>query len=480
MEAIENASQEEMIKNLEYSIPTTSRYVNDRESVTFQPSGGNIYSGENGKIIKFRLSGDQKWLDGNSVRIVFDVYNNGDPDTTVPLSGGVGPYKKFDRLYPVPGAAHGFFKKLKITSRGVIIEEINNYNRIAEMFSLLQSKEKRMNELRSQTSNHVPYTDYDPTEIYKDNVKRIRGQESSTFVLKLHSGLLSQPKFLPLRYMNLEIELELDDNMNAAINYLPDADGYTPAGTDEATINAEFNKSWRDQVSNKWFIENAFIRADVVTVDNNLDNTYASLLLSGKSMNIIFNTYISQIQTILSNDMSIPISRSLSRLDGVFVSLIKDYSKANNPSRYIPNRKEFNDFVSPLYLENSLLGYNKASIVEKESDIQDFYIQIGGKQYPQYPIRSSVEAYHYLQKYFNNNEISINGLRYSDNQFIMGIDTRKVQGLAFTGVSTKNSDLIVHLKLPAMTALDKMDRINICLVHTIVLEINDQGVMVYN
>ncbi len=67
------------------------------------------------------------------------------------------------------------------------------------------------------------------------------------------------------------------------------------------------------------------LKCDVCTLDNALDNNYVSHLLSGKSLNIVYNTFISNIQTILSNDSQINVSRSVSKLKSVLLSLEKDF-----------------------------------------------------------------------------------------------------------------------------------------------------------
>ena len=71
-------------------------------------------------------------MDPSTARIFFDVVNN-DPD------GGA---KKVRSL----GAAHAFFRRLRITMRGVVIEDIADFNRVHEMFSTLQTIGARSND----------------------------------------------------------------------------------------------------------------------------------------------------------------------------------------------------------------------------------------------------------------------------------------------------------------------------------------------
>jgi len=70
------------------------------------------------------------------------------------------------------------------------------------------------------------------------------------------------------------------------------------------------------------------MKVDLCTLDNALGNNYVTHLLSGESLNIVYNTFISNIQTILSGDTQINVSRSLSKLKSVFVTLERDFAGA--------------------------------------------------------------------------------------------------------------------------------------------------------
>ena len=105
--------------------------------------------------------------------------------------------------------------------------------------------------------------------------------------------------------MTFELELVSDNTLPFVLNtVLP----FTTANT-----------------SNSWKIQNVQMKLDIVTLDNALDNSYAELLLSGKSLPISYNTYISQFQSIASGGVGqqkvrVNVARSLSRLKshGIF------------------------------------------------------------------------------------------------------------------------------------------------------------------
>ena len=79
----------------------------------------------------------------------------------------------------------------------------------------------------------------------------------------------------------------------------------------------------------------------------------------------------------------------------------------------------------------------------KEVELQ---VQIGSKQYPEYPIRSFAEAYYQLRKtlgiHFSNDSINIRKYDYAEESFIMAIDLEKVLGASFTGTNTMTGDLL--------------------------------------
>jgi len=99
MEPITNAAEDVLIDALSYKLGNSASYINDRKSVTFWPSGSNIYKPESGtKVIKFQLN-SEGWLDPSTVRINFNLVNN-DPSS---------PPNVIKYLRPLQGP-HSFFR----------------------------------------------------------------------------------------------------------------------------------------------------------------------------------------------------------------------------------------------------------------------------------------------------------------------------------------------------------------------------------
>ena len=246
--------------------------------------------------------------------------------------------------------------------------------------------------------------------------------------------------------------------------------------------NGAAGTDWTSNVTNSWQIQNVMVKTDLCTLDNEMDNEFASLLLSGKSLTMTFNTFVSQIQTVLGEKIQVNVSRSLARLDGVFVSLIQSFpalADAATSNRYAVDRKNWSEFISPMFESN----YNKYppvnAITVSSKDLTKFQLQIGSKLFPEYPVTSTAECYYMLKKYLGHRPISIDGRRYRDNQFIIGVGTEKLTNVAFSGINTKSSQITVHMNLSTTDDIAP-ESMHIVLVNTGILEISDQSVAVYD
>ena len=78
-------------------------------------------------------------------------------------------------------------------------------------------------------------------------------------MFRLLSGVLNQPKYLPIRYMPMTIELLLvDDFADAVVSYFP-----TPVAGKE-------NIAAANTIFEDWAIENCEIKVDLCTLDNSI------------------------------------------------------------------------------------------------------------------------------------------------------------------------------------------------------------------
>ena len=180
--------------------------------------------------------------------------------------------------------------------------------------------------------------------------------------------------------------------------------------------------------SGLWNISDIRCKCGRLTLDNSLDNEYASHLLSGKSLPINFASW-SHTNQSTGNDfnkkkLSANIHRALSRLESIPVNL-----NHVDTMQY----KGANHFHHPISIK-----LNDGYDVEDE---HTFQVQIGSKTMPEYPLSSVTESLYQLGKTVGH-PLHIYGRWYRSRRYIIGIDTEKISGAGFTGMSTKSGDQI--------------------------------------
>ena len=126
LEATTNAIEDYLIDSISFKLQPGASYVTDRRSVSYFPSGSNIYRPVAGtKVIKITLTGDQ-WLDPSTVQLQFDLENE----------------NAAQPLYML-GGPHTCFRRLRVLCGGTVVEDIDQYNRIHEMFHILTNRHNR-------------------------------------------------------------------------------------------------------------------------------------------------------------------------------------------------------------------------------------------------------------------------------------------------------------------------------------------------
>jgi len=436
MEQITQSSEDQLIDGLSFKLGNSASYITDRKSVSFQATGSNVYTG-NGtgtKVIKFQLNSDG-WVDPSTVRVMFSLVNNG---------------AAAELLRTLQGP-HSFFRRLRISAGGALLEDISDYNKVHQMFEVLTSVHNRDNDdiegFGHRSDTVVPGTAHTTVTL-----PGIAGQSSQTVGFKLCSGVFNQPKLIPLKYCPLTIELEL------VTNHLdPIVDPATAAGfltTDTST---------------NWQISDVQVKCDIVTLDNTLQNNYDSHLLSGKTLPINYNTYITQSQVVSGKDVSVNMSRAITRLKSIFVTLYR----ANSTEA---QDKEWLNFYHPMEVVGS---YSKAHELE-------FQVQIGARIFPEYPIRSLSESYTQLKKAVgilgsNFHSLSITPTQYRNQHFIVGIDTEKTLGASWTGINTRSGDLLT-VKMKGDTSIEAVmpTQMFVVLHSDNIMQISDGGISVFD
>ena len=89
--------------------------------------------------------------------------------------------------------------------RGVVIEDIMDFNRVSEMFDICTPAANRVNTRAEGFGNNWENEKLGSPQAIKGIA------QMQTVCFKPLCGILMQSKFIPLRYCPLEIELELSD-----------------------------------------------------------------------------------------------------------------------------------------------------------------------------------------------------------------------------------------------------------------------------
>lgn len=438
MESHVAASEPLVIDGLQYKLKPNGEYVTKRESVSFYPSGSNVYQPVGGtRVLRIVLAdGAGGWLDPESVKLQIDVINTDNTSTNM-------------RLRPI--APWCFFKKIRISAGGALIEDFD-YARTHEMFHMMKSKELREND---EVEGFEFSTDDEPSD---ENYAGIPGNGGKkTVCFSLLSGLLSCGKMLPLSYMKggLTIELELVNSYADALVTAQASTAFTTANTSEL-----------------WRIENAQIKADILTLDNGFQNSYDSHMLDGGMLAINYQGFITSQQSISGTNVTVNLSRQSSHLKGVFVSYFNTTDQLH---------KECNQFYHPMG-KVPTYGTNAVHYTYDANYELEFQLQVGGKSFPQMPINNVAESWAKLRSAvaaYGKHPLSIKSREYHSTKFVQGLDLEKLSGVGYTGLSTKNGEMItVKVKAVNTTTLNAHMPTSLFMVLCTdnILEIRDSGI----
>ena len=299
-----------LIGGLSCQLKPRASYVTNRRSVSCFASGGNTYSPNGVKVMKFNLAGDQ-WLDPSTFRVAFQLNNH---------NGNNGDGFQI-MVQPLSWNPAVFFRRARLICGGQVVEDIDGFNRLSLMLTDLLPEDDQhdigcegfgnfdsvQGEGAQAAGKRKSYrqTDYD----LSGDVGVAR-----RVMFKPMLGLFNQEKLTPLRYCPIQIELELV-NSQADVVSLEVAGGFSNGAN--------------------WDISDIQCKCDLLELYLSLSSEYASHLLSGKSLPINFNTWNHSNQsTGLDKNFSAHITRAVIRLKSIFTTPHKPdgvaYKQANN------------------------------------------------------------------------------------------------------------------------------------------------------
>ena len=495
MENASKAVEDTLIPSVNYKLDPGASYITGRRFSTFFPQGGNSYSPSGVKQIRINLSSEYGWLDPQTLRLQFTVVNDTGGNTKLrTISGG-----------------WSFVSRARLLCGGQVLEDIGPYyNRTHEMFHVLTAKDVRDNDELEGSSSHViqdqwvnpdesVYTGRHQPPENADNKFNARICNPKPTAHNVYEpiwgkrvmmwrplfGLLNQEKYIPLRYSGgLTLELEIvNDFLEPIITDLPNFDArvgdldlpnprpannvitWTPSqiknklryNVTDANVR-ETNIDWVQlptvENANRWHIEDVQVKADIVNMDSQFEEKFASHMRTGGSLDINFQSYVNQSQQVVGKDITVQVMRAFSKLKCLFVTLDNQNCRVQSPSQDIIERgmTRFRSFLKPwnLFYHPSAKNYG---FNWDQTDIE-FQLNIGNTIFPDIPIRSQSEFFYNLRKAlgishsnYHSIDIKSSGIgSYHDSKFIIGIDTEKTLQAAWTGIETKSGSLM-HIKM---------------------------------
>jgi hypothetical protein len=320
-----------------------------------------------------------------------------------------------------------------------MIEDIEEYGRVHEMFSMLQSSARRYNshaegwgstDLHSATLNFPGAPDPIP------------GNSARTVVVKLLSSFLTQGKAIPLNMVPVVIELEL-------------------AGANDAF----------EGFDNSWYITQPRLVGDVLTLDNALQNSYASHILQGKQLPYMMHGLYSLRATIPTGSTmySLPIARGFTRLSTCYFSFWTSTDSAVDD-----NHKYANRFISTLSIGAA------SNDNTTDADQCSWNITVGAQRYPEFDCSSLQESWYRLSHaqlmHTGKDSFSISPYQYRHDKFIGAMNFEKALGEAgHSGVNTRSgSQLTLNFRgLPSY-----IDTIHVVLHYEVAVNVSAAGIEV--
>ena len=509
MDNITAESSDVMINQLNFGLPETAQYITDRRFVNYFPSGSNVYAPNAGnKNIRFYVSGEaNQYLDLSSVRL-FATLQNTD-----------GTREKF--LRPL-GGLHSFFQRYRATVGGQMVQDIIEYNRHCELFKSFKSKDvNEMDDIESSANpswdddyhkyanglnNMIDYTTSGATNAggvatvntagdhneygrigFRPTRHTLSGIAGNQGKMRLgHKpccGLLESNYYLPLRFAPLELEFTLVSDGNEPI--------VVPQGDSGANPNTQTDKQgYYFQTGNtsvSWEINNVIIRAEVITLDNTVDNI-TKHLLEGQSLKLIVPQYHTITQTFNAGggEINMNIVKSASKLSNAFITL---YRTPRGGSRY--GHYFYNPMINGEINDGPNAG---ADPLEQGKGFQDYgrnvswQLQVANKKWPEFECQSLSEAFYFLRRTlhyhnYDQNSLNISYKQYRENKFVIGVSFEKMADVHFTSINTKMGSLITF-KIKgtegSLLEAEQIQEIFTTLVSESVVELTESGAIVFD
>ena len=126
-------SEDRLTEGLHFGGRNTASYVIARRACTFSPSSASSWKPSGVRLVRFNLADHGGgWLDPSTVRLVFTL-------TNLHATGS---------LTPVVDSPASMFRRVRIIANGsAVLEDVEEYGRVFQMFSELLPSQRRYNNI---------------------------------------------------------------------------------------------------------------------------------------------------------------------------------------------------------------------------------------------------------------------------------------------------------------------------------------------
>ena len=427
-------TDDSLVEQLSFKLPSTASYANERRLVSAYPSGASQFSPDGVRVCRFVITGES-WMDPSTLRLAFKCKNT---HATAALQLASGPWCLFDQVRLLIG--------------GVEVERIGGpyYGRQHELFR----------HLLMPNAWNVESTNEDGQEYNAGSYPQVQpkvigpGQYISLNLTPL-LGILNAQKYMPLRYMG-GVQLE-----------------FSLANATEACHPSSASQSLQ--------LERAELRYSTVKLDSALENSFSQLMLQGRALQWNIKTlHLQQLALPAGNsEVQVSLVRALSRLAGLFVTF-------TGPATYIDsNGAQQNTSNLQTHLHKSFLNPS-ATITGVPANAADeallsWQIQIGPKNYPEAsPSSNLAETFSLLRQAVGIYDesirtTSIHEQGYRLNQFVIGVPMQIVVGQPFSSISTRSGDLLTVKVNGLNSDTRQAGRIFVHMVAETIIELRESG-----
>ena len=386
------------LDTLDFSLPPANTAVVDRrQHVRAYPTSASTLSPTGTRTVRIRLGGDD-FVDASSVRIQYTIKET---------ANAVG-----KKLVPFCGP-WGAWSQVYLRSNGVELDNIPQYGRFHQQYGWNQLG---MLEQFGEAGICGIGGSWADTTLNTPTMGTIAPSTSFTVIHKVHVSMFNSGKYLPVRYMPLELEMTLNNTVTDWLN---------PSGTDNSTSF---------EISNIQLIYDAYV------LDEAVQESFYKALLANRALSIPSMTVYQVVQSIPggSSTFSFSAVRAFSRLSHVWLTFRAAGARSC-------------EFFNP-----TTRGGTGATPALADGGCPTARLSIGPHYWPDPQPNSSIpELFYQLQKALpsipNINRDQFTAQTANTGFFTICFDVRKIPGDPTSSISTQSGDLL-RVDLQNLTA----------------------------